>query len=504
MAGILVCVKTGLLRGTPLAVASLAFGAAVAATPPEGAFNARTPRSGPSDAQLAESLDDKSAAAIVVDTLARAAHAYQSQIVAKLSTPSAAGGAETAEPWSINAATRAATRWIMSWISMGRRVYEMVFDSSPAPLAPSHAEQASPEPTSRKPTSQEPASPEKVVASLDTKAEEAARAFTDARAKADADWKVAENAAASKPGPGVKADAAALEAKAEAEARIREREARSNSDLETWREENQRLIAEGLRKLEEFEKAEKARRAEEEKKSEARPQSGDKQTRRADELREAYRAEIDGYEEKRLAEAQAKAAAEAVDKAPADAAEEARKIAEVAARATAEKAAVALMADDAARNAEAAIKTAEAKLDQKPREPARLAPLAQTAPQDNRPAQPKVAAVELPARLSTPVEASVSSALGKRHASAARANKASSTQHLKHKREVSQRHTVAKRRNKALRYYTVLRGDTLAEVADKFYNDRSGYRALRRANAEKIRGSGRLKVGQRLVIPAIH
>jgi len=492
MTGVFVCVKMGLLRGAALAAASLAFGAAVAATPPEGDFNARTPRSGPSVEHLAESPDDKGAATVIVDTLAHAAQVYQSQIVANLSTPSAAGGAETAEPWSINAATRVATRWIMTWISIGRRVYEMVFVSSPA-------------------------SPEKMVASVDTKAEEAARAFTDARAKADADWKVAENAGVGKPGPDTKAPdtqaAAALEAKAEAEARIREREARSKFDLETWREENQRLIAEGLRKLEEFEKAEKARRAEEEKKSEVRPSGDDTQTRRADELRKAYRAEMEGFDIKRLAEAQAKAAAAAADKARADAAEAARKGAEVAALAAAEKAAVARMADDAARNAEAAIKAAEAKLDLKQPEPARSALPAQTAKQDNRPAQPKVAVVEPPARPATPVEApvtsaleKVSSALAKRHVSATSASKARGTQQMKRKREVSKRRTVvaAKRHNKAVRYYTVVRGDTLAEIAGKFYNGRSGYRALRRANADRIRGSDRIKVGQRLVIPAIH
>jgi nucleoid-associated protein YgaU len=210
------------------------------------------------------------------------------------------------------------------------------------------------------------------------RADKDAAAFTDARSKADGAWRTAEMTGRDRSGavaqPGV-ADAA----KTKQEAEIRAREAEAKDKLVKKKQELDKRIDEGLKKLEDFEKSEKARKADEARKA-AEAQRRAEEARKAEDKRKAaettrlaqlaYAAEVSRAadearkaaetarlaEEKRVAEvARAEKARKAEEQRKAD---EAQKIAE-AARLAAEKRVTELAQAEADRKAEQARKAAE-------------------------------------------------------------------------------------------------------------------------------------------------
>ncbi len=196
------------------------------------------------------------------------------------------------------------------------------------------------------------------------RADKDAAAFTDARSKADSAWQTAEMTGRDRSGADAQR-AVADAAKTKQEAEIRAREAEAKDKLVKKKQELDKRIDEGLKKLEDFEKSEKARKADEAKKA-AEAQRRAEEARKAEDKRKAaeatrlaqlaYAAEVSRADEARKAEEQRKA-------------DEARKAAE-AARLAEEKRVAELAQAEKARKAEEQRKADEA---QKAAEAARLA-----------------------------------------------------------------------------------------------------------------------------------
>jgi nucleoid-associated protein YgaU len=60
---------------------------------------------------------------------------------------------------------------------------------------------------------------------------------------------------------------------------------------------------------------------------------------------------------------------------------------------------------------------------------------------------------------------------------------------------------LAPRSRGGSREHTVQEGDTLFSLAAQYYGDRAKWRALHRANSDRVRGPGRLPRGAVLIIP---
>ncbi|MBN2389256.1 MAG: LysM peptidoglycan-binding domain-containing protein [Anaerolineae bacterium] len=59
-----------------------------------------------------------------------------------------------------------------------------------------------------------------------------------------------------------------------------------------------------------------------------------------------------------------------------------------------------------------------------------------------------------------------------------------------------------KRKSKAApRKYTVAAGDTLSEIAKKFYGDTNRWKDILEANKDTVKDANAIRVGQELIIP---
>ncbi|MDQ8697476.1 LysM peptidoglycan-binding domain-containing protein [Hyphomicrobium sp. LHD-15] len=244
----------------------------------------------------------------VTDWLERAARSYRSDIADKLSVPreTVPGAEQPADASSegvwkaLEISARAALNYTAFWIDRAYRAagIEPQNAKSYALLAPTSGDQAA----------------------LD------AKAFVEARQKAEAEWKEAverANAAAAAAAREAKrAGATGGDSPAEAE---RKRAVARKAELEKIKQELDRKIAEGLAKLEALDNATKARKAEEARKDPAKAQADDA-ARKAEEARKET-------------EAKRRAAAEEAERVAVARAEEARKVAEaeVARKAEAER-----------------------------------------------------------------------------------------------------------------------------------------------------------------------
>lgn len=165
----------------------------------------------------------------VADWLEQAAATYQTDVAGKLSVPRHAEASDAFA--TLRAAVEGALAYVRYWIE---RAYET------AGLPPPAFSQAS-------------------VALLTDRTARDARAFIEARRKAEADWREAvERADAARrtdePGEGSSGDSAAEAERKRAEAR--------KEELRKLKEDLDRRIEEGLRKLEELEKLDKTRKTE--------------------------------------------------------------------------------------------------------------------------------------------------------------------------------------------------------------------------------------------------
>lgn len=449
----------------------------------------------------------------VLDVLDEAAREHQQKIIAPLTAP------KGRYLHAINEQTRAANRWILSWIALGRAAYDVyVAQNASEPLLK--------------------------LAARELNAIEAARAFAAARRQAEEAWTTAENAAARASG----ADKATRPEKlADTAADLqRERTEKARDAIAKWREENDRKINEGLRKLEEFEKANKPSKATdtphasegEAKRSEAPAPQGEpslfttpatqpapsrelshkaemaeaaRTQKLASELRRTYVAEMTGFESARARAAENAAAAareaERAERALAERREGERLAKDTAARKAAEReaeekrsayrremaehqaqqaraaeqAAVTVMAEDAAQNAEAAITAAKEKLATDP-------PLAPESMVEPVPPKAVIAAI-------------AEKAVERRQETAEEAPQTvRTTKHAQKARRTTKpchRHASCKQP----RYYTVTRGDTLAGIAKRFLNDPEAYPRIMRMNRGRIRRSDLIYPGQRLKLP---
>ncbi len=419
----------------------------------------------------------------------RAAEAYRTDVADKLSVPREPVAADVASwlPPPLKVAVEAALRYIDFWLSRAL-----------------------------------------VAAGLPPVGDPAARAaadFIEARRKADEDWRTAQEKLAKT------ADAGASEMLklGDAEAAKQKRK----EELAKKKEELDRRIEDGLKKLEEFEKASKAKKDEEERRAlEEKRKSEAEAARKADEERKAAEemrlADLKADEARKKAEAAARTADEAAAARKADEerkaaeemrladlkAEEARKKAEAAARMADEAKAV----EEAARKADEELKAAEQRrIEQRRVEESRA-----------RAAEPEVARADVagsapskklvpPASVEkaspAPVEPATAEPppvrLAEREASRAEEpapRKVGADVRAKSKpaRKALRSPPRQCRAKSSKRSYVVRPGDTLSGIARRVLRNGGGAVALYHANRWQIRNPNHIYPCQRLRLPKKH
>jgi nucleoid-associated protein YgaU len=389
----------------------------------------------------------------------------------------------------------------------------------------------------------------------DARADRDAKAFTDARRKADAAWQTAEMTGRDR--PAASADAADA-AKKKAEAEIRAREAEAKDKLTKKKQELDKRIDEGLKKLEEFEKTEKARKAEEQRKAQEAKKEAEA-LKRAEEVRKAehakkaaedlrvaqqkYAAEVaqedarkaeeerKATEARRIAEA-ARAAEVARAKAEADRkAEEARRTADAEKRARDAYVAEVAQAEktrllreqreaeeekakaELARKADEERKAEQAKIAQATAE-SRKPAVANAASALGAPPRPKAvapsvqseaqSAAEKPAATEKPSQQMAAADLVSKDArpKAYSRKKSVSRTGSKHEAVVKpKRYAKAAVRKRGAGTYVVRRGDTLWKIARRYYKTGQRYAAVYRANRHTIRDPDLIYPGQVIRVP---
>jgi nucleoid-associated protein YgaU len=383
-----------------------------------------------------------------------------------------------------------------------------------------------------------------------------AKAFTEARRKADAAWQTAEMTGRDR--PAASADAADA-AKKKAEADIRAREAEAKDKLAKKKQELDKRIDDGLKKLEEFEKTEKARKAEEQRKAQEAKKEAEA-LKRAEEVRKAEHAkkaaedlrvaqqtyvaqvaqaeksrkaaeEHEAVEARRRAD-EARAAEVARVKAEADRkAEEARKAAEAEQRAREKYVAEVAEAEKTRllrEQREAEEEKAKAELARKADEDrkAEQAKIAQAASESRKPAVANAAsgvgAPPRPATVAPNVQSDAQSVAEKpaatekppqRMAAADLVSKDARPKAYARKKSASQsgskHEAVAKpkrsakvaARKRLAGTYVVRRGDTLWKIARRYYKTGQRYAAVYRANRHTIRDPDLIYPGQVIRVP---
>jgi hypothetical protein len=337
-------------------------------------------------------------------------------------------------------------------------------------------------------------------------AEERRLAEAEAQRKAQADKAAADKAEAKRKAEAAEAEAEAEEAEDRAAAKRREEAAEAERKAEAKRRAE---VAEAERKAESkraAEAAEAKRKAAEEKRvaeaAEAKRKAEEKK-RRAEAAEAERKAEV--KREADAAEAKRKAADE---KRAADAAESKRKAEEkkrLAEEAAAEQKAV----EDAARLAQAETKSA-------PEAPAKI-PAADTPTKQSKPAAQDDGRKAADERSEPAQSAPVVPKVEKRTARSAKQHGKKRVQ--KSRRKVTKAHyrggrKVRRKAYRTRRYrhdltwsdadarvYVVRRGDTLSAIAKRYYGSGSAYRAIYKANRDRVHNPHVIYPRQRLYIP---